>query len=242
MESVGQFLRQTREAQGQTTDEVAKATRMSRHIIEALEEDRFSVMPAPVYVKGHLRAYARYLGLSEDDVIQMYLRFTQQQERVEPDEWDAVELEMHEATRRTGRIGQIVGIIALVVIIVVLGIVWGVRRARLQPVAPAPELTQEEQVIEATTQDTLIEWHKLELTIVAHERTWVRVSADAVPTADLTLNAGDERTWRANERFTLDVGNGGGLELYLDGTLLGTAGTGSRLVEGLIVDENGMSH
>ncbi len=50
----------------------------------------------------------------------------------------------------------------------------------------------------------------------------------------ITLNAGDERTWQANERFTLDVGNGGGLELYLDGSLLGTAGTGSRLVEGVV--------
>ncbi len=242
MESVGQFLRQTREAQEKTIDEVAKATRMSRQVAMALEEDRFSVLPAVVYVKGHLRTYARFLGVNEDDVIQMYMRFTQQQERIEPDEWDAVELEMHETTRRTGLIWQRVGIIAIAALVIIVGIVWGVQHARNRPAPAPPERTQEEQVLEATTQDTLIEWHKLELTVVARERTWVRVSADAVPTADLTLNAGDERTWQANERFTLDVGNGGGLELYLDGSLLGTAGTGSRLVEGLIVDENGMSH
>jgi cytoskeletal protein RodZ len=241
MESVGQYLRQTREAQGKTIDEVAKATRMSRQIIVALEEDRFSVLPAAVYVKGHLRTYARFLGLGEDDIIHKYMRFTQQLEKVEPDEWDAVEMEMHETTRRTGRFWQRVGIIAVVVILIILGIVWGVRRAGHQSTTPQ-ERTPEEQVHEATTQDTLIEWHKLELTVVARERTWVRVSADATPTADLTLNAGDERTWQADERFTLDVGNGGGLELYLDGELLGTAGTGSRLVEGLVVDENGMSH
>jgi cytoskeletal protein RodZ len=87
MESVGQFLRQTREAQEKTIDEVAKATRMSRQIVGALEEDRFSVLPAPVYVKGHLRTYARFLGLNEDDVVQMYMRFTQQQDSAEPDEW-----------------------------------------------------------------------------------------------------------------------------------------------------------
>ncbi len=242
MESVGQFLRQTREAQEKTIDEVAKATRMSRQIVGALEEDRFSVLPAPVYVKGHLRTYARFLGLNEDDVVQMYMRFTQQQDSAEPDEWDAVELEMHETSRRTGVFWQRVGIVALAAVIVVAGIVWGVQRVRNRPDPAPPEPTQEEQVLEATTQDTLIEWHQLELTVVARERTWIRVSADAVPTADLTLNAGDERTWQANERFTLDVGNGGGLELYLDGSLLGTAGTGSRLVEGLIVDENGMSH
>jgi len=242
MESVGQLLRQTREAQEKTIDEVAKATRMSRQIIGALEDDHFSVLPAPVYVKGHLRTYARFLGLNEDDVVQMYMRFTQQQDSVEPDEWDAVELELHETTTRTGQMWQRIGVGAAVAIVAIAAITWGVRRFRSRPAPPPPAPTQEEQVIEATTQDTLIEWHKLELTVVASERTWVRVSADAVPTADLTLNAGDERTWQANERFTLDVGNGGGLDLYLDGTHLGTAGTGSRLVEGLVVDENGMSH
>ncbi len=242
MESVGQLLRQARESQDKTIDDVAKATRMSRQIIGALEEDHFSLLPAPVYVKGHLRTYARFLNLDEDDVVAMYLRFTQQQERVEPDEWDAVELEMHETTERTSRLWQRIGIVAAVAVVAVLVVVWGVNRSRNRPEPPPPEPTAEEQVLEAATQDTMIEWHQLELTVVARERTWVRVSADAVPTADLTLDPGEERTWQANERFTLDVGNGGGLELYLDGTLLGTAGTGPRLVEGLVVDENGMSH
>ncbi|MCD4690371.1 DUF4115 domain-containing protein [bacterium] len=242
MESVGQLLKQTREAQEKTIDEVVKATRMSRQIIEALEDDRFSALTAAVYVKGHLRGYARFLGLGEDDVIQKYMRFTQQQEHAEPDEWEAVELEMHEMTERTGRLWQRMGIVAAVAVVAIIGTIWGVRRVRERPAPPPAEPTQAEQLLEATTQDTLIEWHKLELTAVARERTWVRVSADAVPTADLTLNAGEQRTWQADERFTLDVGNGGGLELYLDGVLLGTAGTGSRLVEGLVVNENGMSH
>ena len=87
----------------------------------------------------------------------------------------------------------------------------------------------------------MIEWHKLELMAVARERTWVRVAVDGTPVTDVTLEPGERRLWEANERFTLDVGNGGGLDLYLDGEFLGTAGTGSRLVEGLEVTEEGMS-
>jgi hypothetical protein len=89
--------------------------------------------------------------------------------------------------------------------------------------------------------DTMIEWHKLELLVVARERTWLSVSIDGEPVADLTLERGEERRWEAEEFFRLDVGNGGGLALYLDGEYLGTAGAGSRLVEGLVVNESGMS-
>jgi len=87
----------------------------------------------------------------------------------------------------------------------------------------------------------MIEWHKLELLVVAKERTWLSVSVDGEPVADLTLERGEQRQWEADEFFQLDVGNGRGLELYLDGVLLGTAGSGSRLVEGLVVNESGMS-
>jgi len=241
MDSVGELLRTERESRGHSVADVAKATRMSTGIIQALEDDRFSVLPAPVYVKGHLRTYARFLGLDEEEVVQKYLRFTEQQESVEPDEWDAVELELHEARASTGR--RWIWLAAAAVVVVV-AIVLGLRLARRTPPPEPPRpvaAAVRESLAQAVEQDSLIEWHHLELMAVARERTWVRVSVDGTPVADLTLAAGDRRTWEAGERFELDVGNGGGLDLYLDGEYLGTAGTGPRLVEGLFVDENGMS-
>ena len=98
-----------------------------------------------------------------------------------------------------------------------------------------------EPVRETVVDDTMIEWHKLELLVVAKDRTWLRVSVDGEAEADLTLARGDQRQWEADEFFELDVGTGENLELYLGGKLLGTAGSGPRLVEGLVVDENGMS-
>ena len=98
-----------------------------------------------------------------------------------------------------------------------------------------------ESARETVADDTMIEWYKLELLVVAKDRTWLSVSVDGERVADLTLERGEQRQWEADESFRLDVGNGGGLELYLDGEYLGTAGSGSRLVEGLVVNENGMS-
>ena len=131
MESVGELLRLEREAQGKTIEDVAKVTKMSSLTISALEEDRFSALPAPVYVKGHLRTYARYLGLNEDGIIEKYLRFTQQQEHDELDEWDAVELELHEESKRAGRrwvwiAVSLAVVVALIVVQVVMGAVTAV--------------------------------------------------------------------------------------------------------------------
>jgi len=242
MESVGELLRREREAQGKSIDDVAKVTRMSSQTLAAIEDDRFSALPAPVYVKGHLRTYARFLGLDEEDMIQRYMRSTKQSEPAELDEWDAVELELHEEERSATKRNIW---IAIGVVVVALLLIFGPRLwSRRQPSEPAgnrevPVVT--EPAREAAPKDTMIEWHRLELMAVAKERTWVRVSVDGTPVSDLTLESGDRRRWEADESFQLDVGNGGALELYLDGEFLGTAGMGRRLVEGLVVTEVGMS-
>ena len=260
MESVGELLKHEREAQGKSIEDVSKATKMSRLILEALEADHFSALPAPVYVKGHLRTYARFLGLSEDSVVDKYLRFTQQQGSEELDEWDAVELELHEEKRRMGRRWVW---IAVAVAVVAAVIIW--QALSEGPAAPESETSVSTNtgadaedgpdadanvntpvaiptpVRETVADDTMIEWHKLELLVVARERTWLSVAVDGESVADLTLERGEQRQWEADEFFQLNVGNGRGLELYLDGVLLGTAGSGSRLVEGLVVNENGMS-
>jgi cytoskeletal protein RodZ len=241
MESVGELLRLEREAQGKTIEDVARATKMSSATIAGLEADHFSILPAPVYVKGHLRTYARHLGLNETEVVDKYLRFTQQQDSAELDEWDAVELELHEERQRSGR--RWVWIAVVVAAVVVALVIWYVATRRgdgSEAVTNAPAVVAE-PVRETVAGDTMIEWHKLELLAVARERTWLSVSIDGEPVADLTLERGEERRWEAEEFFRLDVGNGGGLALYLDGEYLGTAGAGSRLVEGLVVNESGMS-
>lgn len=250
MESVGELLKHEREAQGKTLEDVARATKLTRLILGALEADHFSVLPAPVYVKGHLRTYARFLGMNEDAIVDKYLRFTQQQEHEELDEWDAVELELHEEKQRTGRRWVWIGV---VVAVVAAAICWYAASGRsgtseletstgaITSADAGTSAVVVEPVQEIVADDTMIEWHKLELVVVARDRTWLRVSVDGEPVADLTLERGDQRQWEADEFFELDVGTGESLELYLGGVRLGTAGSGSRLVEGLIVDENGMS-
>lgn len=65
----GTRLRTARENQGMTLDDVAHALHLDRDVIAALESGDFAVLGAPVFVRGHLRGYARLLGLPEQPFI-----------------------------------------------------------------------------------------------------------------------------------------------------------------------------
>jgi transcriptional regulator with XRE-family HTH domain len=70
----GLVLRRVREQQGLSLHDVAEQTRISVRWLSALEEARTEQLPAPVFVIGYLRSYARVLGLSGDELIAGYRR------------------------------------------------------------------------------------------------------------------------------------------------------------------------
>src|SRR5262245_15990739 len=69
---VGLRLRQLRESRGVSLDEIARATRVGRRHLEALEAGETAELPAPVFVKGFIRAYCEFLGAGPDDVLGRY--------------------------------------------------------------------------------------------------------------------------------------------------------------------------
>jgi len=68
-DGLGEWLRASREERGYDFDRVERDTRISRGYIEAMEREQFDTLPAPVYARGFVRSYARYLGLDEDEAL-----------------------------------------------------------------------------------------------------------------------------------------------------------------------------
>ncbi len=71
--SFGHWLRRQRELREISLRDIADRTKISLRYLEAMEEDRFDLLPAPVFAKGFLREYARYVGLSPDEVVNHWL-------------------------------------------------------------------------------------------------------------------------------------------------------------------------
>jgi cytoskeleton protein RodZ len=70
----GQRLRDQREALGLPLAHVAQEMRILRSVLEALEEDRYEVLEAPIFVRGHLKNYARLLNLPPEEIVEAYER------------------------------------------------------------------------------------------------------------------------------------------------------------------------
>ena len=67
--SVGQLLRDAREAQGVTLEDAAVRLRLMYRQIEAMERDDFESLGQPVFARGFVRNYARLLGLAPESLL-----------------------------------------------------------------------------------------------------------------------------------------------------------------------------
>jgi cytoskeleton protein RodZ len=65
-------LRQAREQHDLTQSEVAKELKLDLRYVKALEEGKLDDLPEPVYTAGYIRAYAKLMGLSADDIVSAY--------------------------------------------------------------------------------------------------------------------------------------------------------------------------
>ena len=72
MASVGTCLRELRTRRGVSLEEIARTTRVAQRYLESLEADAYGELPAPVFVRGFIRAYCQALGESSDEALACY--------------------------------------------------------------------------------------------------------------------------------------------------------------------------
>lgn len=68
-ESTGGQLAAARQHYGLTVADVARQLKLNVRQVEALEEDAYEQLPGPVFVRGFVRNYARFLGLDPEPLL-----------------------------------------------------------------------------------------------------------------------------------------------------------------------------
>jgi cytoskeletal protein RodZ len=69
----GEKLRKQRERRGLELDAISNTTKISTRMLRAIEDEHFDQLPGGVFNKGFVRAYARQVGLDEEETITEYL-------------------------------------------------------------------------------------------------------------------------------------------------------------------------
>jgi cytoskeleton protein RodZ len=71
--SFGENLRREREKRNITLDQISQSTKIGTRMLQALEEDKFNQLPGGIFNKGFVRAYARCVGLDEEQTVADFL-------------------------------------------------------------------------------------------------------------------------------------------------------------------------
>ena len=120
MFEIGASLKEARLRQGLDFPEIETGTKIRGKYLNALEEERFDVLPAEAYIKGFLRTYAEYLGLDG----QLYVdEFNSRY--VAPEEMQSIRVRRTAQARRHRRVqgGVLIAALAGIAIVTALVIV-----------------------------------------------------------------------------------------------------------------------
>ena len=243
--SFGEELRKEREIRGISVEEIAAATKIRKGFLEALERNEFGALPAPAFTRGFVRAYARYLGLNPEEMVDRYIFFERSAREginemptplISNDSAALQKLrESRDRTRRTSIALIVVGVLA-----VAAAVIWFFMfrshkstqpsaRAGVPAVSPAPEMapstttsTPAPSVSPAGSQaQAAASTAPMTLTLKAIENTWVDLQSDGRPVLTGEVTAGETKTFQAANDFKFaTIGNAGGLTLSLNGRQL----------------------
>ena len=114
--SPGARLRQAREAANLRVGDIATALRLEPKMIQALESDSFDRLPAPTFVRGYLRGYARTVGLAPDPLLELYERHGFTPPAINPDPVETSQAHTSDLVFRLATFAIGAGLVVLVVL------------------------------------------------------------------------------------------------------------------------------
>ena len=244
MQTGGAWLRQAREARGETLEQAAEATRIRLRFLEALEAWDLAAFPGgDVQIRGFLRIYAHHLGLSTDDALARYqsgLRLTAQVPSgsmpVPPPPPPVVSSRPRWMRTET----FIVAAIVLILLLTVGAGGWYLVKQRLgggqvaSPIATAivPEAALYPTLTPAHTQISPLYTPTIQpnleggvtVALEATEHVWARVTVDDALAFEGMLAPGEIKSWSGQQLIVVDTGNGAGLQVTVNDQPLGAVG------------------
>jgi cytoskeleton protein RodZ len=119
MFEIGGSLREARLKRNLTPADVQKAIRIRDRYLQALEEERWELLPGDAYVKGFLRTYADYLGLDGNLYVDEYNnRFAHPEEQplLVPERF------ARRPNRRIGGVGLLRPLVAVGVLVAIVAV------------------------------------------------------------------------------------------------------------------------
>lgn len=216
--SFGTWLRRQREARDIELREIADHTKISIRYLEALETDRFEILPAPVFTKGFLSQYGRYIGLDPDQVVNTYLNAL--------DEGESGEREEPRRRRQTDRqrwLGPLLVLGGVLLLALVAYLTFRAERSQDEeleapPAMAVPAVQPPVPTEQPTVLDESARLAPLVVTLDFVDDGWLEAEVDGARQLSEQVAKGESRRLLAEERIVLGLGNPEGVRVEVNGT------------------------
>lgn len=254
--SFGEELRREREIRGISLKEIADATKISKRFLEAIERNDHGNLPAPVFTRGFVREYARYVGLNAEEMVNRYNFAAANDDRIEkpPHVEKYPQTPVRDITPKPppkrgippvyARVDR--NLIAVFLIALALGGVawWAVQyrrdrevAAETVPVAPATVAAEPAALPVLPPPAPVRDDSTLRMVVEVLDNAWVTLEADGRTVVNAEMTRGERRTFEASEAFRFrTIGNAAGLRLTLNGTTIPALGEDGEVVKNRVFD------
>lgn len=236
-DALGERLRAAREARGLSLSDVADQIRIRSLYLSAIEDENWSTIGAPVYIRGFIRTYARFVGLDPEEAVAAFNR-TQPAGGMP----QVVAAREDAAREEEGRRGSaLIWIAATVAVLLIAFVVYNELTMRRSPVvasaaSPSPSSATEtptpavNEAPSPTPKPAGPAAGPNTLALVLSAPSWLRVTVDGSVSMEGTFPAGTSKTFHGKNAL-VRIGNAGGVEVYVDGKHVGKLGKSGDVVE-----------
>jgi len=209
---IGTYLRQVREEQSLSIEQIATTTMVQARLLRAIESGNLKQLPEPVYIQGFLKRYAGALGLDGNAIAQAFP--TRSETTFTQSNWQqSSAAQLRPMHLYAAYIALVVAAIAGLSYVLTRG---PVRTATTvpSPVIPSPELISPSPSPSPTStavSSPSAPSQPIEVEVTLSEQSWMRVQVDGKTEFEGMLNADTQRTFTAQEELRIRAGNAGGV-------------------------------
>ena len=218
MDSFGEHLRVRREEKDISLKDVARATKISTGVLQALENDQYDDFPPEVYVRGFIRSYCRYVGLDETESLRLY-------EEAAAENRTAKARARQAATTKNNRARLFLLMVLFSVLLAFLiydsffpqpdGVeVPEEPRKHVSTIKAGLPVAKEAALPEERTSPPAPIAIRMVISCIA--RTWMKITIDHERPFEVNLLPGDEVCWKGEESIALKIGNAGGVRITVN--------------------------
>jgi cytoskeleton protein RodZ len=227
---LGERFRAAREARGASLSNVADQIRIRSVYVSAMEQENWDAIGAPVYIRGFLRTYARYLKLDPEEAVAAFNATLP-----EPPPLDRVEPERSPVSQRRGLLliwtaGTVAVLLVAFVFYNELTLRSGRSAIATATATSTPLLAASPSPPAPASSPTPGAGGPSSLALVFSAPSWLRVTVDGNVSMEGTFPAGTSRTFHGKNAL-VRIGNAGGVEIYVDGKDRGKLGKAGDVVE-----------